>query len=449
MASIDSPIIIIGAGLVGLTLAQGLKKAGFKFEIYDRDNSLHERPAGWGITMHWALPALASCLPPQIFETLLSIQVDPVEGGKENDYYQFLDFETGAVKFAIPSSQHYRLNRKLFRELLCTDIPVQWNKRVKDFTSTPNGVTVNFSDGTTASGSMLLAVDGKNSRVKRQLVGDEASRLSPLPVAFNGLTLRLSPDQMAPFRAIHPVLWQGCHPKSGFFVFFSMLSTPASNGSATTSSPYYEGQFNMSWLTSRHGPTPSTPSAQLAAIKRAATSDTGFFPTLRDAILAIPDDTPALEIKLEDWPTQPWLSGAHSRVSLVGDAAHTMTMYRGEAANHGIYDAVKLVWELTRWRAGEQSLEQGLQQYQDEVVQRTHEAVLLSREACLECHDIDSLSEESAVFRVAGFNAAVTEERPTFDIAGDGSGGVVDGEGLERLHGERNMEGPAREAVAV
>ena len=82
MASIDSPIIIIGAGLVGLTLAQGLKKAGFKFEIYDRDNSLHERPAGWGITMHWALPALASCLPPQIFETLLSIQVDPVEGGK-------------------------------------------------------------------------------------------------------------------------------------------------------------------------------------------------------------------------------------------------------------------------------------------------------------------------------------------------------------------------------
>jgi hypothetical protein len=77
-----APIIIIGAGLVGLTLAQGLKKHGFDFEIYDRDNSLEERPAGWGITMHWALPALESCLPPEVFSQLLSIQVDPTEGGK-------------------------------------------------------------------------------------------------------------------------------------------------------------------------------------------------------------------------------------------------------------------------------------------------------------------------------------------------------------------------------
>lgn len=77
-----APIIIIGAGLVGLTLAQALKKEGFEFEIYDRDSSLEERPAGWGITMHWALPALESCLPADVFSQLLSIQVDPAEGGK-------------------------------------------------------------------------------------------------------------------------------------------------------------------------------------------------------------------------------------------------------------------------------------------------------------------------------------------------------------------------------
>lgn len=78
------PIIIIGAGLVGLTLAQALKKEGFDFKIYDRDINLNERPAGWGITMHWALPALESCLPAEVFERLLSIQVDPAEGGKGN-----------------------------------------------------------------------------------------------------------------------------------------------------------------------------------------------------------------------------------------------------------------------------------------------------------------------------------------------------------------------------
>ena len=82
MSSHSKPIIIIGAGLVGLTVAQALKKAGFSFLIYDRDGSLDERPAGWGITMHWALPALESCLPPEVFAKLPSIQVDPIEGAK-------------------------------------------------------------------------------------------------------------------------------------------------------------------------------------------------------------------------------------------------------------------------------------------------------------------------------------------------------------------------------
>lgn len=82
MAVEKKPIIVIGGGLVGLTLAQGLKKAGFKFEIFDRDKSIDERPAGWGITMHWALASLQACLPPELFAKLQSIQVDPDAGGK-------------------------------------------------------------------------------------------------------------------------------------------------------------------------------------------------------------------------------------------------------------------------------------------------------------------------------------------------------------------------------
>jgi len=78
----EKPIIIIGAGLVGLTLAQGLKKQGLKFEIFDRDSSIDERPAGWGITMHWALPSLEACLPAELFAKIPSIQVDPIAGGK-------------------------------------------------------------------------------------------------------------------------------------------------------------------------------------------------------------------------------------------------------------------------------------------------------------------------------------------------------------------------------
>lgn len=236
-----------------------------------------------------------------------------------------MDLETGHDKYRFPSSTHYRLNRKAFRQLLSTGLNVHWRKRFTGFNPTEDGVLVKFDDGSSVQGSMLLAVDGKNSRTKRILVGEEKSKLNPLPVAFVGISLRLSPEMMKPFRDIHPVLWQGTHPGSGYYLFFSMLSTPQSNGSAGTEDEFYEGQFNMSWLIDRNGPLPKSPADQLARVKQAAGSNTGFFPSLRQAIMGIPDDSPMLEIKLEDWPTQDWPS-IGGRVSLLGDAAHTMTM---------------------------------------------------------------------------------------------------------------------------
>jgi glycine/D-amino acid oxidase-like deaminating enzyme len=78
----QSPIIIIGAGIVGLSLAQALKKEGIPFQIYDRDAHLEARQQGWGISIYWALPALERCLPAEIFKELDGIQVDPQMGVK-------------------------------------------------------------------------------------------------------------------------------------------------------------------------------------------------------------------------------------------------------------------------------------------------------------------------------------------------------------------------------
>jgi 2-polyprenyl-6-methoxyphenol hydroxylase-like FAD-dependent oxidoreductase len=242
-----------------------------------------------------------------------------------HDVYRFLDLETGKDKYAMPSGHHYRLNRAKLRQLLSTDIPVQWGMSFRNFEVTEDGVVVRFADGTSVEGSMLLAVDGKNSRIKRLLLGEESARLIPLPVAFTGFTLRLSPARMKPFTDIHPVIWQGCHPRSGYFVFFSMLSTPETNGSAGTEDEHYEGQFNMSWLIEQNGPVPKTSIEQLAKAKAAASASTGIFEPLRQAILDIPEDTHTLEILLDDWPTQKWPSKG-GRVALLGDAAHTMTM---------------------------------------------------------------------------------------------------------------------------
>ena len=90
---------------------------------------------------------------------------------------------------------------------------------------------------------------------------------------------------------------------------------------------------------------------------------------------------------------------------------------RGEAANHGIYDAAGLVYQLLQWRENGKPLEQAIQEHQAEVEARTHTAVLLSRYACLECHDLPNLTEKSKVFQVSGFNAGVKTQSTAYDFS--------------------------------
>lgn len=63
------------------------------------------------------------------------------------------------------------------------------------------------------------------------------------------------------------------------------------------------------------------------------------------------------------------------------------------------------------WRDGKRSLEQAFAEYQVEVKERTHDAVIMSRLACLDCHDLNSLQVDSPVFEVVGFNALASPMR--------------------------------------
>lgn len=45
-------ILIAGAGLGGLCLAQCLRKQGISFEVFERDENEHSRPQGWAIALH-------------------------------------------------------------------------------------------------------------------------------------------------------------------------------------------------------------------------------------------------------------------------------------------------------------------------------------------------------------------------------------------------------------
>lgn len=71
---------------------------------------------------------------------------------------------------------------------------------------------------------------------------------------------------------------------------------------------------------------------------------------------------------------------------------------RGEACNHGILDAVRLVEAIEKIYAGGSSKD-SIDEYEAEMRERAQAAVLLSRQACLDAHDWESLNENSAILK--------------------------------------------------
>lgn len=126
---VDLPVLIIGAGISGLLLAQQLRQLNVPFQVFERDKDFSTRGAGWGLTLHWSLPALRELLPQDLFARLPDTYVDraAVERG-ECSTFPFFDLSTGEMKGKSPrarENERIRVTREQLRRLLATGIDVQ------------------------------------------------------------------------------------------------------------------------------------------------------------------------------------------------------------------------------------------------------------------------------------------------------------------------------------
>jgi len=320
MAELQNPVIIIGAGICGLTLAHGLKQAGIPFEIYERDTDVDARGQGWAITLHWVLPFLEKMLGPGVYRALNDIQVDPDVGRNDTGNFLFINLANGEVKFRIPPNSRRRVGREKMRRLLLEGVKehVRWGKRLEDISvsvSEDSAVTAAFEDGSRATGSLLVGAEGSNSPTRKFLRPD-AYQTYQLPVRFVGVAVDLTAEEVRPLRELDPLLFQGSHPDTGTFLWVSTLEVPATNGTAGTADERYRVQINLSWLVKEQSDEVATTNAgKLCQMKQKAT---GFTPELLKVILDIPQDTPVTQIKLADWPCVAW-DNFGGKVTLVGD----------------------------------------------------------------------------------------------------------------------------------
>ncbi|KAL5378006.1 hypothetical protein DPSP01_009450 [Paraphaeosphaeria sporulosa] len=396
---IENPVvIIIGAGISGLLLAQYLTLAKIPFRIFERRENLGTTNEGWGLTLTWSLPTLRDLLPASLWHRLPEAYVDraAVERG-EASTFPFFDLSTGELKGKTPpapASRRIRVNREKFRNLLATGIAIEWGKTLSSYESAKDGVTVFFKDGSECSGSLLVGCDGTHSEVRSQLLPDANENY--IPIRLMGTKLHMSPIEIEPLRNLDSFFLQATSSKNDTFVYFSVLDAPG-NGSSRS----YVAQIVVSWpyrkgFLNRDSPLamPSSNAARLDLLKTFAET---WAEPFRSLAFNLPDTAELKPLDLTDWPPAKDVHG-NGRAMLVGDALHPMAMYRGDGANHSIQDIQEIAQTIAPLLSGtisESTLRAAIDNYEDEVIARCRPAVLASRQAAFDAHDYRRINPQS------------------------------------------------------
>ncbi|CRG87031.1 hypothetical protein PISL3812_04045 [Talaromyces islandicus] len=284
--------------------------------------------------------------------------------------------------------------RSKLRAFLSVGINVEWSKRSTEVIENTESDTVKFEDGTNATGWLLIACDGAASRTRRYLHPSAFENL-PVPVNLLGITVPYTPTKLAAALAIDSYFFQGTHSESNIYLYFSFLDSPTNMGNDTGN---YICQVISSWAETKDIAVPKSNAERIALVKHITTDWTG---SLRGFIGAIPDDAGATPINVADWFLT--TKREHGRVVLMGDAAHTMTMFRavrGESGNNAVADAndfAKRLGPLITSNKGHpwSAYSQALAKSDQDVFVRGKPCVMKARRACLDAHDFASVTKDS------------------------------------------------------
>lgn len=170
----SSPVLIIGAGLGGLTLAQSLRKHNVPFLIFERDESPTSRGQGWSLGLSWTVEPLLKGIITDDKPSLKAACIDYALGedvtvGGEGSC--FMDGVSGEMLASamkkFENVTEYRVNRTNMRGWLSIGVEVQWGKKFVKYIEDNGGVEVTFADGNKVRGSVLVGADGVSSHGER------------------------------------------------------------------------------------------------------------------------------------------------------------------------------------------------------------------------------------------------------------------------------------------
>ena len=350
------PVVIVGGGIGGLTLALSLHQAGIACRVFEAAPEI--RPLGVGVNL---LPhGMRELTELGLQDRLAGVAVETQELRFYNRYGQFIFSEPRGryagyewPQLSIHRADLHGVLLDAVKERLGADA-VALDMKCLSIVEGANKITARFQNGTTVEGSCAIGCDGIHSAVRRQLFPGEG------PPAYQGINMWRGTTRMKPF------LGGASMAVAGWLEVGKMVIYPIRQAE--------NGLQLVNWVAEIQSPRNVMQDWNLGGRVE------DFYPTFErwtfdwlDCAALIRGAEQVLEYPMVDRDPLPhWTRG---RVTLLGDAAHPMYPRGSNGAGQAILDARALTGCLLR----NSNPETALKDYEKIRLKAVNDLVLMNR----------------------------------------------------------------------
>jgi salicylate hydroxylase len=369
-------VVIAGAGIGGLCLAQGLTRSGIDVTVLEANATLVR--SGYRLHMNAdGGEALHSTLPPAAFALYQATS----RKSPRRELLTFIDqhgVEVGTRPHIGPPNDpdmpHTAVNRRTLAQIMLDGIHerVRFSSRVTGYLAHSDRVTVSLESGETIDADVLVGADGINSRIREQLLG--APDVVDLGVAnlYGRAALPQSLSETLPDTLSDGFVF-ATDSAGRFLTFGEWLPRRAIVEAVADLLPSAEIDPVDPYMQVTLVVPPAGPISYPGDIQTATGPEIREFwldglrdwdPALQSVVAAIDPDSIFTTRMRGIRPTEPW---EPSRVTVLGDAIHAMPPSFGAGANTALKDAATLARHLGNAGEGESGLIRAIGDFENEM----------------------------------------------------------------------------------